>query len=155
MVRGNQAPANTQGERITQGQEYPEAAITGTVSESARHSWFALNKLHFHLSRCLYLPVALRDAGHNRLDPSDAWGSALLDAVTQVVLMEDSEKGNYSKGILGTGDTIMHETDMVFASWRETGRSGEMHTAKARMRTHQWPCKSSIHAVVRRGRRGE
>lgn len=39
--------------------------------------------------------------------------------------MEDSEKGNYSKGILGTGDTIMHETDMVFASWRETGRSGE------------------------------
>lgn len=37
----------------------------------------------------------------------DAWGSALLDAVTQGVLMEDSEKGNYSKGILGTGDTII------------------------------------------------
>ncbi|CAI9153444.1 unnamed protein product [Rangifer tarandus platyrhynchus] len=32
-----------------------------------------------------YLPVALRDTGHNSLDQNDAWGSALLDAVTQVV----------------------------------------------------------------------
>ena len=53
LVRSNQAPANTQGERITQGQEYLEAATTGAMSEAARHSWFAVNKLYFHLSRCL------------------------------------------------------------------------------------------------------
>lgn len=86
MVRSNQAPANTQGEKITQGQEYLEAAIIGAMSELPiidglhRTSYTSIFPDAFN-----YLPVALRDTGHNSLDQSDAWGSALLDAVTQVV----------------------------------------------------------------------
>uniref|UniRef100_A0A8C2RPP5 COMM domain-containing protein n=1 Tax=Capra hircus TaxID=9925 RepID=A0A8C2RPP5_CAPHI len=87
-------------------------------------------------------------------DPSLCGDRPSVSAVTVA-----SKAGPATSGPLSSEPSLCHHQASGF--WDPpplcpgSRRSGEMHTAKARMRTHQWPCKSSIHAVVRRGRRGE